>query len=236
MNHTVPFWTWVWVGGGKMQTVKKRELRISWHLCEQIATIISRGADNDRLWQLYWGTVEDRTQGWGGKPRSGGHEASPEAGVARLQKMKLSRLLAVSVNTCHVHCLFLMPMKCIMTQWGKPSFIVTVKHQMHPTSSKQEYIFCDSVISTPYNKLLRMIFIFLSGKLRAHNNPNYRISVNIRTLHIPNQRICLHPKLLQYISILLTLFLWHRKLNNQFQSFLSPAHYQRHNKKIKEVP
>lgn len=51
-------------------------------------------------------------------PPGGRDEASPEAGVARLKKMKLSRLLAVSehVNMCHVHCLFLMSMKCIMTQ------------------------------------------------------------------------------------------------------------------------
>lgn len=69
--------------------------------------------------------------------------ASPETGVTRLRKMKLSRLLAVSglVNTCHVHWLFFMSINCIMTQGGKEPFVLMVKYQKHPTSSKQGYAY-----------------------------------------------------------------------------------------------
>jgi len=59
-----------------------------------------------------WGRAEEDGQAVVGR------RASPETGVTRLEKMKLSRLLAAPghVNTCHVHWLFLMSINCIMTQ------------------------------------------------------------------------------------------------------------------------
>lgn len=40
-----------WVGNTRKE-LKKKGLGISQHPCEQIATVISRGTDNDRLSQL----------------------------------------------------------------------------------------------------------------------------------------------------------------------------------------
>lgn len=99
--------------------VKKRDLGISQHPCEQIAAAISGEVDKDRLSQLCRKAGEGlhtRTRrkdklwwGWG---------LSWDRGVTCLEKMRLSRLLAVSghVNTCHVHWLFLMSINCMMTQ------------------------------------------------------------------------------------------------------------------------
>lgn len=80
---------------------------------------------------------------WGRRESCSGTRASPKTGVTCLEQMKLSRLLAVSghVNTCRVPWLFLMSINCIMTQWVKQPFVLMVKYQKHPTSSKEGYAY-----------------------------------------------------------------------------------------------